>query len=667
MSGAALAPAAAPSVAMRAARASQDGAPVRTLPQIVLARALTEPERLAQRVKRKGIWRCYSWADMLEQVRSIALGAAALGLARGDTAIVIGENEPEHFWSIFAVQSLGAKSVSVYPDATADELHYLCQDSQATFIFAQDQEQVDKALVVAGRIAGLRGIAYWDESGMWSYRHELLCAFEQLVERGRRYHEADPGRFGREVEAGGPDDLALLTYTSGTTSKPKGVLITHRWLIDNATRLCSTLPLEAGMEYLSYTPLAWLTEQLLGVTLGLTLPLVVNFPEGPDQVLPNLRELAPHLVLFGPRQWESIAASIEARMLHAGRLPRALYRWGVRVGHAVRIARLEGRTAPTAARLLLPLAELLVLHAVRDQFGFLRSSIAVSGGTAMAPDVFRLFHALGVPLRNLYGCSEFGLIAGHRGTRYDLETVGPLLNVDPAFGAPLEARIDDNGELLLRGGSGFLGYWNKPEKTAALDRDGWFASGDAVRLTEHGEIVFLDRVEHLVKLASGHLYPPQFIETRLRFSPFIKDVMVLGDATRPWVGALVNIDMGVASRWAEERRIAFSTFTDLSQRPEIRALVRDEIARINALLPEGSRVVRFANFPKELDADEGELTRTRKLRREFLAQRYRALIDGLYAGDAQVDCAIAVTYQDGRQGTLHAVVAINEVVRTGAP
>ncbi|MCW5656962.1 MAG: AMP-binding protein [Burkholderiaceae bacterium] len=652
-----------PRVSPRAGGAGE----AQTLPQLLLSHARTRPQQLAQRVKRKGIWRCHTWADILDKVRAIALGAAALGLARGDTAVVIGENEPEHFWSLFAAQALGVRTVSVYPDATADELLYLCDDSRASFIFAQDQEQVDKALAVADRLPALRGIAYWDDSGMWSYRHDLLHAFDRLCAAGRKEHEHRPERFEREVAAGHIDDLALLTYTSGTTSKPKGVMISHRWLVDNATRMLSALPLEPGMEYLSYTPLAWITEQLLGVTLGLKLPLVLNFPEGPDQVLPNIRELAPHMVLFGPRQWESIAAAIEARMLHAKRLPRALYRWSVGIGHAVRVARLEGRRAPLSARLLLPLAELLTLHAVRDQFGFLRSRIAVSGGTAMAPDVFRLFHALGVPLRNIYGCSEFGLIAGHRGERYDLETVGPLLTVAPGFGPPLESRVDANGELLLRGGTGFLGYWNKPEKTAALDRGGWFASGDAVRVTERGEIVFLDRVEHLVKLSTGHAYPPQFIETRLRFSPFIKDVMVLGDATRPWVGALVNIDMGVASRWAEERRIAFSTFTDLSQRPEIRAVVRDEIARINALLPEDSRVVRFANFPKELDADEGELTRTRKLRREFLEQRYRPLIEGLYAGASDIDCQIAVTYQDGRQGVLRARVTGTDVNHAGQP
>ncbi|HRH85707.1 MAG TPA: AMP-binding protein [Rubrivivax sp.] len=647
----------------RGTPAAAEGA--QTLPQMLLEHARTRPQQLAQRVKRKGIWRCHTWADVLDEVRAIALGAAALGLQRGDTAVVIGENEPEHFWSIFAAQALGVRTVSVYPDATADELLYLCQDSGAGFVFAQDQEQVDKALAIADKLPALRGIAYWDDSGMWSYRHDLLHAFDALRAAGRKEHGRHPERFEHEVATGRIDDLALLTYTSGTTSKPKGVMISHRWLVDNATRMLSTLPLEPGMEYLSYTPLAWITEQLLGVTLGLKLPLVLNFPEGPDQVLPNIRELAPHMVLFGPRQWESIAATIEARMLHAARLPRAVYRWSVRIGHAVRVARLEGRRAPLSAKALLPLAELLTLHAVRDQFGFLRSRIAVSGGTAMAPDVFRLFHALGVPLRNIYGCSEFGLIAGHRGERYDLETVGPLLTVAPGFGAPLESRVSADGELLLRGGTGFLGYWNKPDKTAALDRDGWFASGDAVRITERGEIVFLDRVEHLVKLSTGHAYPPQFIETRLRFSPFIKDVMVLGDATRPWVGALVNIDMGVASRWAEERRIAFSTFTDLSQRPEVRAIVRDEIARINTLLPQDSRVVRFANFPKELDADEGELTRTRKLRREFLEQRYRPLIEGLYAGAADIDCQIAVTYQDGRQGVLRARVTGTDVSNAG--
>ncbi|MGD9549579.1 MAG: long-chain fatty acid--CoA ligase [Burkholderiaceae bacterium] len=632
-----------------------------TLPQTLLAHAQNHPQRLAQRVKRKGIWRTYTWGDVFERVRNIALGAAAQGLQRGETVVIIGENEPEHFWALFAAQALGAKTVSVYPDATPDELHYLSEDSEARFIFAQDQEQVDKALSVLDRLPDIRGIAYWDDAGMWSYRHPLLHSLDALSAEGARQHERQPQRFAREIADGQADDLALLTYTSGTTSKPKGVMISHRWLIDNALRMKSALPLQEGMEYLSYTPLAWVTEQLLGVTLGLITPLVVNFPEAPDQVLPNLRELAPHIVLFGPRQWENIAATIEARMLDAGWLARRVYRWGLRVGHDVHVARLEGRAAPLAARLLLPLAEALVLHPLRDQFGFIHSKIAVSGGTAMAPDVFRLFHAMGVGLRNIYGCSEFGLIAGHRGECYDLETVGPLLDVDPTFGEPLQARIADNGELQLRGGTGFLGYWHKPDKTAAILRDGWYLSGDAVRQTERGELVYLDRVEHLVKLASGHLYPPQFIETRLRFSPYIKDVMVLGDATRPWVGALINIDMAVTSRWAEERRIAFSTFTDLSQRPEVRELVREEIRRINQFLPEGSRVVRFANFPKELDPDEGELTRTRKLRREFLEVRYRALIEGLYAGAADIPCEIAVTYQDGRQGVLRATVVATDI------
>ena len=644
-----------------APRASDAPDNVPTLPQTLLAHARTHPSALAQRAKRRGVWRCYTWADVFDQVRLIALGASALGLARGDTAVVIGENEPEHFWALYAVQSLGAKAVSVYPDATADELHYLCEDSKARFIFAQDQEQVDKALAILDRLPGLGGVAYWDDSGMWSYQHPRLHSFDSLTAAGRDLDAREPQRYADEVAAGHADDLALLSYTSGTTSKPKGVMISHRWLRDNALRMTSALPLRPGMEYLSYTPLAWITEQLLGVTLGLTVPLVVNFPEGPDQVLPNLRELAPHMALFGPRQWENIASTIEARMLDASWLARRVYRWGVRIGHDVHVARLEGRPAPLLSKLLLPLAEALALHPVRDQFGFIRAEIAVSGGTAMAPDVFRLFHALGVPLRNIYGCSEFGIIAGHRGQRYDLETVGPLLTVAPGFGAPLEWRIEPDGELLLRGGTGFLGYWGQPAKTAERLRDGWYASGDAVRPTERGEIVFLDRVEHQVRLANGHAYPPQFLETRLRFSPFIKDVMVLGDATRPWVGALINIDMAVTSGWAEERRISFSTFTDLSQRPEVRALVREEIRRINALLPEGSRIARFANFPKELDPDEGELTRTRKLRREFLETRYRMLIDGLYAGATDIPCEIAITYQDGRRSMLHATVIANDV------
>ncbi|MBI3993680.1 MAG: AMP-binding protein [Candidatus Lambdaproteobacteria bacterium] len=642
-----------------------------TLPQLLLARAGQQPQSICQRHKDRGIWQTYTFGQVQAIVRELALGFAAMGLRRGESVILVGENEPEIFWGEFAVLALGAKCIALYPDLTVDELHYMGEDSEAVFIVAHDQEQVDKALAALERLPKIRAVVYWDEKGLWSYTHPLLHTFAQVRALGREHAQAHPGLFEREVAAGRDDEIAILTYTSGTTGRPKGVVTTHRNLFDSAYRFLDAVPVRPHAEYLSYIPLAWATEQYYGIAIGLLAPLVVNFPEKPEEVLNNIRELAVEVLVFGPRQWESLAATVQARMLDAGRLRQALYRFGVRIGHAVHVARLEGRRPGWLARLLFPLADALVLHPLRDKLGLVRAKVVVSGGSAMAPDVFRLFHAMGVPLRNIYGASEIGLLTAHRGTQYNLETVGHWMTVRPEFGAALEWKIGPDGGLLVRGGSGFNGYYNKAEKSAEKIKDGWFDTGDAVSVTESNELVFLERVDDMRTLASNEKYPPQFIETRLRFSPFIKDVMTVGDRRHPFVTALVNIDPEVVGRWAEERRIGFSTYQDLSQNAEVRAMIQREIARINDLLPPHARVVRFANFPKELDPDEGELTRTRKLRREFLEARYRPLIDGLYGGERHVDAVIPVTYQDGRKGELRARVIINDLapapVEAGAP
>jgi long-chain acyl-CoA synthetase len=640
---------------------------MKTLPQHLLARAQAEPGRVAERHKYRGIWREFTFGDVLRNVRDFALGLHAAGVRRGETVAIIGENEPEHFWAEYAAQAIGAKVVSMYPDLTADEVQYLVDDGEAVLIVAQDQEQVDKALAILERSPRVRAIVYWDDTGMWSYRHEVLKPFTAMQDAGRAVHESDPGAFVREVEAGRVDDIAVLSYTSGTTGRPKGVVLTHRYLIDNAHRLSSGMGVTPGMEYLTYIAPAWATEQLFGLTLGLTLPLVVNFPEGPEQVLENIRELAVELMVFAPRQWESLAATLQARMLDAGPWRRRVFDWGLEIGRAVHVNTLDGKPVPPRARSLLPLADALVLRPLRDQLGLTRLKVAMCGGSTMAPDVFRLFHAIGVPLRNLYGSTEIGIMTMHQGERYDLETVGHWVQAHPEAGSPIEWKVSDEGELLVRGGSFFQGYWRRDDKTAERITDGWYRTGDAVSVTEQGELVFLERVDDMRQLRSGERFPPQFIETRLRFSPFIKDIMTLGDASRDYIGALINIDMGVVSRWAEERNLPFSTFTDLSQKPEVAELVRGEIERVNRFLPEGSRVRRFANFPKELDPDEGELTRTRKLRREFLEERYAVLIDALYAGHAEARLEIPVTYQDGRKGTLNARVLVHDGGGSVAP
>ena len=633
-----------------------------TLPQVLLARAKSTPNALAERHKRLGIWREFTWADVLDSVRALALGLESKGLKAGDSVMMIGENEPEHFWAEYAVQALGGKVLSVYPDQTADEILFLAEDSGTRIFMAQDQEQVDKCIEIADRFKGALAIVYWDEPGLWSYDHPLLHSFESVSAEGRQVHEKNPSRFGEHVERGRADDTAILSYTSGTTGKPKGVVITYRYLFDNCSRVMGVIDIAPGTEYLTYISPAWVTEQIFGLSIGLVAPMVVNFPEGPEDVLTNIRELAVDALVFSPRQWENLASVVQARMLGAGKVRKAMYNWGVKVGRDVYVERLEGRSPSLAARLQLPFAEALVLHHLRDNLGLGKARNALSGGALMAPDVFRMFHAMGVKLRNVYGATEIGLLTAHVGESYQLETSGSWMQSNPAYGEPLEYRVSPEGELQVRVGSGFGGYHGKPDKTAeALTEDGWYATGDAVSMTDDGELLFFDRVKDMRRLANGHSYPPQFIETRLRYSPFIKDLMTLGGEARNFVSALINIDMEVLGRWAEENKISFSTYTDLSQRPEILELIKGEVARINALLPEGSRVARFANFPKELDPDEGELTRSRKLRRAFLEERYARLVEAIYEGDDETDLEIAVTYQDGRQGVLKTRVRVSDV------
>ncbi len=632
--------------------------PMSTLPKLLQGHADRTPDRLSQRHKYRGIWREYSFSHVQENVRNLALGLHQMGIQRGETVGIIGENEPEHFWAEFAAQALGCKVVSLYPDLTVEEVSYLLEDSEAVYLFAQDQEQVDKGLAAMEKLPLLRKIIYWDDTGMWSYQQEALCTFVSLQESGHRLHAEQPEMYRAFVEQGKPEDIAVLSYTSGTTGKPKGVILTHKYLIDNAQRIIGATGAQPGMAYLTYIAPAWATEQIFGIAIGVGLPFVVNFPEGPEQVLKNIRELAVEAMVFAPRQWESLASTMQARMLDAGKISRTVYEWGLAVGHEVNVARLEGRPVSLSARLAFPLAEALVLRPLRDQLGLTRIQIAGCGGSTMAPDVFRLFHAIGVPLRNIYGTTEAGLLTMHQGERYDLETVGHWLRAHPDSGSALEWKLTDDGELYVRGGTAFQGYYRRPETLSEKVVDGWFVTGDAVTRTELDELVFLERMSDLRRLRSGDTFPPQFVETRLRFSPYIKDIMTVGDTTRDFVVALINIDMDVVSRWAEDKKINFSTFTDLSQKPEVAELLRAEIQRVNSFLPTHARVRRFANFPKELDPDEGELTRTRKLRREFLEKRYAVMIDGLYDAAEAVNIDIPVTYQDGRQGNLAAQVAL---------
>ena len=634
---------------------------VQTLPQLLVYQADKFKDRAFHRKKDYGIWQCYSWKDVLSQVQNLSMGLRALGVKSGHTIAIVGENEPELFWSEYAIQAIGAKVVCLYPDLTADQMEYILVQSEAVGVICEDQEQVDKALELEQRIPAIRKIIYWDERGMWNYDHPNLTTYKQVQEIGQEYLKKNPDWFRKSIEAGKGTDIAALCYTSGTTGYPKGCIMTHNYLLDSAYRIAGAIRLKTYTQYLSYISPAWATEQMFGLTAGLLVPLTVNFPEEPETVQENIREIGAEALVLSPRQWESLASLVEAKMMNAGPIRRSIYRMGMRIGRRLNLALLEGKRPSVKWHLLYRIADKLVLHPLRDNLGLQSVYLPLSGGSGMAPDVFRFFHSLGVKLRNTWGSTEIGIATIHQGDAFDLETVGNPCPIFSKFGPPLEFKVTDEGELLIRGGTGFTGYYKKPEAAEEKTRDGWFCTGDVVSLTEKGDLIYLERIEDMRRLSTGHVYPPQFMENRLRFSPFIKDAMVLGDNEKPFVAAFINIDANTMGSWAEQRNIGYTTFTDLSQNQRIRHLIGTEIEKVNAFLSHASKIRRFINLPKELDPDEDELTRSRKIRRKFLERKYGNFIDAIYGGEKEFWAEVPVKYQDGRIGTVHDKVHINDL------
>jgi long-chain acyl-CoA synthetase len=622
----------------------------RSLPRLLRERAAEFAARTAMRKKHHGVWQAYSWADVLTKVRAIAQGLGRLGIGRGDTVAIISENIVELYWIEYAALCWGARVVCLYPDVTGDELKYILDHSQARIVVAEDQEQTDKCLEVADALPLLARIAYIDDRGLWHYTDRRLMTFAALLEEGARQDAASPQYFDHAADLAGQDDDAIICYTSGTTGLPKGVVLTHRYLLDNAYRLMAAFKLRPGAEYLSYISPAWAAEQMTGLALCLLAPLTVNFSEKPETVKADLRELGPEFLLFTPRQWESLAADVQASMLDAPHWRRALYNWAIDV-----------KRDSKAGGLARFLADRMVCSGIRDRLGLVRTVAALSGGAGMSAEVFRLFRAFGVKLSNLYGSTELGLIAAHWAGDNDPVSMGELLPSDPSINAPLIVALSGEGELIIEQGAHFRGYWRDEAETAAFGRQGALRTGDVARVQPNGKWVFLDRLKDMRRLAGGQSFPPQFIENHLRASPFVKDAMVIGDETRPFVSALVNINADIAGRFAEQNGLAYGTFGELSQLPAIRGAVGALVAQVNALVEPESRVRRFATLPKELDPDEAELTRSRKLRRGQIEESYCDIIRALYDGAPECEARIRVTYRDGRNSTLVARVAMNDI------
>lgn len=607
-----------------------------TFPKLLRLHARERGAEVAWREKQLGVWRSMSWSEVQGRVRDLALGLVDLGIGRGEVVALIGDSRPDWVAGEIAAHAVGAMSLGLYRDALDREIGYLIDYAGAAIVLAEDEEQVDKLLSLGDAIPSVRHIVYSDPRGMRKYDDPRLLAADALARRGRALEEAEPGRYDALVDAGDGEDVAILCTTSGTTAQPKLTMLTAGRFLRHCADYLGVDPLDPEDDYVSLLPLPWVGEQMYAVGLTLLSRMKLNFPEEPETGMADMREIAPTLILFAPRRWEALAAEIEARRLDASPFKRRMFDFAMRRGLA---AYDKGRRDR--------LAEFLLFRALRDRYGFTRLRSATTGGAAIGPDTFRFFRAIGVPLKQLYGQTELtGIYTIHLPQDTDPDTVG--VPISPR----VEIRIADPdangvGEIVTRHPHMFVGYYRNEEASReALTADGWMHTGDAGYFKPNGHLVVIDRIRDLATTRQGIRFSPQYIENKLKFSPYVGEAVVLGHG-RDFVSAIICIRFGILSKIAEKRRIAFTTYTDLSSRPEIQELIRGEVERVNATLPESQRIARFVLLYKELDADDAELTRTGKVRRGVIAERYADIIDAIYAGRDQVRIDTVVTFQDG--------------------
>jgi len=614
-------------------------------------------KKVAMRQKDMGIWRPYTWKHSYESVRHLSLGLVKLGLKRDDKVCIIGDNDPQYFWTQLAVQSAGGIAVGIFTDSTPSEIEYVVNHSDAVFVFAKDQEQCDKLLEIQDQVPKVRHVIYWDDKGLWNYDQPWLMNFETLQSEGEALDAEQPDLFERLVNQGKGSDLAIFCYTSGTTGLPKATMISHSNLIAGCDQTMEVDPRLDTDEYLSFLPPAWITENVLGLTVHLRRGMVVSFPEAPETVQDNIREITPQAIFFGARLWESMMATFQVKIAETSWINRLMYKLFMPVGYKIAGLRYEQRE-PIGIfwRLLSALGEFALFHPLRDKFGLTRVKSAYSSGAALNPDVIRFFRAIGVNIKQLYGSTEAQVHTLHVGDDVKFESVG--------VPAPQQKiKIAENSEILVSGPTMFKGYYKDPQatqKAIEVDAGGnrWFHTGDAGHIDEDGHLIYLDRVKEMITLASGESYSPQYIEGQLKFSPYIREAMALGGEDKPFVTALINIDFDNVGRWGERRGIAYTTYLDLSQRPKVYELIREDVERVNRALPPPARIRKFVLLHKELDADEGELTRTRKLRRNQLSDRYANMISAMYNGEDSIQVRAAVKYRDGRESTVKTGVRI---------
>ncbi len=610
--------------------------------------------KVAMREKEFGIWQEFTWKEYRDHVKYFSLGLVSLGLSRGDKVAVIGDNRPEWVWAEVAAQAAGAVPLGLYQDSTLKEVSYVIDHSDSTFVVAEDQEQVDKILDMQEQLPKVRHVVYADPRGMRGYGNSCLLDFREVEEKGRELERKEPGRYEEMVGAGAAGDLALICYTSGTTGFPKGAMLSFRNLLTMAAHLMEVDPKFETDEFVSFLPLAWIGEQMMCLSSALLAGFTVNFPERPETVQENIREIGPNIMFSPPRIWENMTSTVQVKVMDASWLKRKMYEWALPVGYEYAETILQKKKPSPLLLLKHRLGYYLVFRALKDRLGLLRIRTASTGGAALGPDIFKFFNAMGVNLKQIYGQTEIsGISCIHREGDINFDSVGKPI-------PETEIRISETGEILSRSPSVFLGYYKNPEETETTLAGQWLHSGDAGYFTEDGHLVVIDRVQDVMHLTDGTRFSPQFIENKLKFSPYIKECVCLGGG-RDFLAAMLCIDYPNVGKWAEGKRISYTTYTDLAGKPEVTDLLAGEVNKVNATLPGNTQIRRFVLLYKELDADDDELTRTRKVRRAFVEERYRHVIGGIYDGATQIPIDAVIKYQDGKTSRIRTTLAVRDL------
>jgi long-chain acyl-CoA synthetase len=635
-----------------------------TIPKLLLHNAAALGGRPAIRHKNLGIWQTWTWAEMLEEIRAFSVGLAELGLSRDDKYAIIGSNRPRLYWAFAAGQALGAVPVPVYADAVAEEMAYVLAHAEVKLAVVEDQEQVDKIVTLSERLPQLGRVVYDEPRGLNNYDHTRLIAFEDVQRIGRKKLAGDPDcarRWEAGIAAGKGSDLSVILYTSGTTGRSKGVMLTYDNAIISARNANDFDRLDQNEEVIAYLPLAWIGDHIFSYVQAYAAGYCVNCPETPDTVVEDRREIGTTYAFAPPRVYENLLTLTMVRMADAGALKRKLFdffigfarRWGEKI--------LDGEKVPLHARVIYAIGDFLVYGPLKNRFGLSRIRVAYTAGEAIGPEIFRFYRALGLNLKQLYGQTEASVyITAQPDGEIEAESVGKA-------SPDVEIKISESGEVLFRSPGVFIGYYKDPEKTSEVRTpDGWVHTGDAGFIDpKTGHLKIVDRAKDVGRLKDGTLFAPKYIENKLKFYPNIREAVAIG-ANRDFVCVMVNIDLTAVGSWAERNNVVYGSYQELAGHPLVYDMIAQHVDEVNRSLADegvmaGAQIRRFLVLPKELDADDGEVTRTQKIRRGLIAERYASLVEALYSGAAAADISTEITFEDGRKGVLNARVAIRDM------